>query len=390
MDDVMNEKVAGLDIHEKIIVACAMYTTEGNKRVKKEFSSFPTTTKGLLELHDWLLSLDIKLIAMESTGIYWHCVWRILQNSFSLILANPRIIKGLKGKKTDMKDAEWIARLTRLGVVPKSFVPEQPIQELRDLTRLRKRYVEDVNREKNRAHRVLQSAGIKISNVIKDIFGMSGRNLLQLLLSNEEITEEKIRNTVYTTMKNKAPILLEGMDGFMNSHSKELLKIHLESIDFKEKQIAQLEALIDKALEPYMEYVEILEELPGISRKTASTIIAEIGIDMEHFPSSGHLTSWAGVCPGNNESAGKTKSTKIRKGNGYLKKVLSQGAHAVGNGKPSRIHSFFQRIHQNSGYKKAVVATCALYLRIIYKLFQHKSRYKEFGENYRIKMNLTP
>lgn len=390
MDDVVHQKVAGLDIHEKTIVACVLYTPDGKIKAKKEFSTFPTTTKGLLTLSDWLDTFGIELVAMESTGVYWKCVWRILQNNFELILANPRLIKGIPGKKTDMKDAEWIARLTRIGVIPRSFVPPEPIQELRDWTRLRKRLREDITREKNRAHGVLQCAGIKLAGVMKDIFGKSGRNLLNILVEGREITQKIIQENVYSTLKLKIPQLMDALDGFMTEHSRHLLTIHLETIDFLEKQLEQVECCIDECLAPYQEYVEILEAMPGIKRTTSATVIAEIGVDMSVFPHSGHLTSWAGVCPGNNESAGKQKSRRIRKGNRYLKKVLSQAVHAIAKGKPNRIHSFFWRIARNTGYKKAIIATCGLYLRMIYEMFQGNTRYIEFGEDYqKRKRNLT-
>lgn len=382
MEDVLRSCCAGLDIHQKVIVACVIRSVEGKKRPEKFFGSFDTTTRGLFALSDWLTSYEVTHISMESTGVYWKCVWRILQNHFELQLANPRHIKNIPGKKTDMKDAEWIARLTRLGVVPTSFVPPEPIQELRDLTRYRKHLVEDLNREKNRGHMVLQNAGIKLSSVIKDIYGKSGRALLYALIDNKEIHEELIRSCVYTTLRRKVPQLLEALEGFMTSHYRKMLSLHLAQIEYLENQIQEVEETINDYFVPYEEYVKRLEEIPGINRKTAAVILAEVGIDMSVFPSAGHLASWAGACPGNNQSAGKTRSKRVGKGNAYLKKVLAQGALAVSQGKPNRIQAFFFRVRKNAGHKKAVIATVHLLLKIIYRMFSDQSHYNELGEAY--------
>ncbi|MBL1230186.1 IS110 family transposase [Enterococcus sp. BWB1-3] len=382
MEDVLRSCCAGLDIHQKVIVACVIRSAEGKKRPEKFFGSFETTTRGLLDLSDWLSSYEVTHISMESTGVYWKCVWRILQNHFDLQLANPRHIKNIPGKKTDMKDAEWIARLTRLGVVPTSFVPPEPIQELRDITRYRKHLVEDLNREKNRGHMVLQSAGIKLTSVIKDVYGKSGRALLYALIENKEITETLILECVYTTLRRKVPQLMDSLEGFMTVHYRKMLALHLKQIECLEKQIQEVEETINDYLTPYEDYVERLEELPGINRRTAAIVLAEIGIDLSVFPTAGHLASWAGVSPGNNQSAGKTYSRRVGKGNSYLKKVLAQGALAVSQGKPNRIQAFFFRIRRNTGHKKAVVATVHLMVRIIYRMFSDASRYQELGENY--------
>jgi transposase len=312
---------------------------------------------------------------MESTGDYWKCVWRILQNHFELQLANPRHIKNIPGKKTDMKDAEWIARLTRLGVVPTSFVPPEPIQELRDLTRYRKHLVEDLNREKNRGHMVLQNAGIKLASVIKDIYGKSGRALIYAVTENKEMSKALISSCMYTTLRRKAPQLLEAVEGFMIPHYRKMLSLHLTQIECLEKQIQEVEETINDYLVPYGEYVERLEEISGINRRMAAVILAEVGIVMSVFPSTSH-------CPKNNQSAGKNRSKRVGKGNAYLKKVLAQGALAVSQGKPNRIQAFFFRVRRNDGHKKAVVATVHLLLRIIYRMFSDQSHYNELGESY--------
>lgn len=382
MEDVLRSCCAGLDIHQKVIVACVIRSIDGKKRPEKFFASFDTTTRGLFELSDWLVSYDVTHISMESTGVYWKCVWRILQNHFELQLANPRQIKNIPGKKTDMNDAEWIARLTRLGVVPTSFIPPEPIQELRDLTRYRKHLVEDLNREKNRGHMVLQSAGIKLTSVIKDIYRKSGRALLYALVEDKPITESLILACVYTTLRRKVPQLMESLEGFMTPHYRKMLALHLTQIECLENQIKEVEETTNDYLAPYEEYVEHLEEIPGINRRTAAVVLAEIGLDMSVFPTAGHLASWAGVCPGNNQSAGKTRSKRVRKGNSYLKKVLAQGAAAISQGKSNRIRAFFFRIRKNASHKKAIIAIVHLLLRIIYRMLSDQSRYQELGGSY--------
>lgn len=385
MDDIVLDCCAGLDVHSKEIVACVLQTLEGKKRPKKHLKKFGTTTKEILALSDWLDSFDVTHVSMESTGVYWQCIWRILQNNFELKLANPQRIKNIPGKKTDMKDAEWIARLTRLGMMPHSFVPPDPIQELRDVTRYRKRLLGDLNREKNRGHALLQRAGIKLATVVSDIYGDSGRGLLNLLLVNAPLTSENILSVVYTSLRHKVSEIKEAMDGFMNDHARFMLELHLTQIEQIEAHIRKVEAMIEQYIEPYHEVVARLDEIPGIDKKSAWVIIAEFGTDMSVFPSCGHMASWAGVSPGNNESAGKSKKRKVPKGNRYLKKVLSQGALALSRGKPNRLKSFFLRIQRNSGKMKAIVATVHLIVRIIYKMLEQACPYAELGEDYQKK-----
>lgn len=388
MNDVVLDCCAGLDIHSKEIVACVLQTADGKKRPKKHLKAFGTTTKELLILSDWLDSFGVTHVSMESTGVYWHCVWRILQNNFELRLANPQRVKAIPGKKTDMRDAEWLARLTRLGVMPHSFVPPDAIQDLRDVTRYRKRLVSDLNREKNRGHMVLQKSGIKLASVMKDIYGESGRGLLRLLINQSALTTENILAVVKTTLRGKVSELKEAMDGFMSSHSRLMLDLHLTQIEHIEAQIARVEETIHTYMIPFQEIADRLDEIPGIDQTTAAVIIAECGIDMETFPSSKHLASWAGVCPGNHESAGKSKRGKIPKGNRYLKRVLSQGALGISKGKRNRMKSFFLRIQKNSGKKKAIIAVVHLMIRLIYKVIKEKCRYRELGENYLNKKTL--
>jgi transposase len=242
--------------------------------------------------------------------------------------------------------------------------------------------VEDLNREKNRGHMVLQSAGIKLTSVIKDIYRKSGRALLYALVEDKPITESLILACVYTTLRRKVPQLMESLEGFMTPHYRKMLALHLTQIECLENQIKEVEETTNDYLAPYEEYVEHLEEIPGINRRTAAVVLAEIGLDMSVFPTAGHLASWAGVCPGNNQSAGKTRSKRVRKGNSYLKKVLAQGAAAISQGKSNRIRAFFFRIRKNASHKKAIIAIVHLLLRIIYRMLSDQSRYQELGGSY--------
>lgn len=375
--EIIYECCAGLDVHQNNVVACVLDGPFTSTRPKKHLKKFDTTTKGLLGLHEWLTEFNCEIVAMESTGIYWKPIWHILQGSFDLVLANPYKIKNIPGQKTDKKDASWIAKLLRIDLIPKSFVPEEPIQDLRELTRLRKMWIESRNREKNRAHKILQTAGIKITSYMTDIFGMSGRNLLNLLISEEEITEEKVEKAVYTSLKFKVPELLEGLTGFFRSHHRFLLKQVLDVIDMYNDKIKELEIKIAECLEPYREYVDNLVTIPGISEDSAAVIISEFGINMNQFSSAEKLASWVGLCPGNNESAGKRRSTRISKGNSYAKKILCQCAYSACRSNHLRFKNYYQRISQNRGGKRATIAVAHLITRIIYYMISRNEVYHE-------------
>lgn len=315
---------------------------------------------------------------MESTGVYWRPVWHELCDDFELILAQPAHMKAIPGQKTDKKDAHWIAQLTRIGLLPRSFVPDETIQELRELTRQRKHYVESRNRETNRIHKILQSGGIKLTTYIEDIMGASGRNLLQLLIDETPVTPRMIHQSVYTSLKRKVPQLLEALDGYFSAHHRFMLGQSLEIYDFYQKQIDCLEERINGYLNLYERPVEILDSIPGIDLITASVIISEIGVDMSQFPTAGHLASWAGLCPGNNESAGKKRSTKIRHGNSYLKRCLCQAVFAAKRQKGSPLAERYYQIQSRRGPQKATIALAHQLLKIAYILLKENLTYQEF------------
>ena len=353
--EIIYECCAGLDVHQNNVIACVLKGPLTSTRPKKHLKKFDTTTKGLLALHEWLTEFSCEVVAMESTGIYWKPIWHILQGNFELILANPYKIKNIPGQKTDKKDASWIAKLLRVDLILKSFVPEEPIQDLRELTRLRKMWIESRNREKNRAHKILETAGIKLTSYMTDIFGLSGRNLLNLLINEEEITAEKVEKAVYTSLKFKVPELIEGLTGFFRSHHRFLLAQVLDVIDMYNSKISELEIKIADYLLPYQQYVDRLVTISGISLDSVAVIISEFGTNMNQFSYVERLASWVGLCLGNNESAGKRRSTRISKGNSYAKKILCQCAYLACKSNYLRFKNYYQRISQNRGGKRATV-----------------------------------
>ena len=374
--DAVLERCAGLDVHQKTVVACILYGNLESKP-KKLVKEFGTTTKELLALQDWLAENECVDVAMESTGVYWKPIWNILESTCRLLLANPQRIKGIPGRKTDTKDAEWIAQLHRCGLIGPSMVLPQHLRDLRDLTRYRVKLVQAASAEKNRIHKMLQDANIKLSTYMTDVFGVSGRCLLQKLMDGEVLEETELRNLVKTKLKSKVPQLMDALNGKLRYHHRKMMRYHWEHITILEAQIAQLEADIQSSLEAYNEEVEWLDSIPGIDQNSAAAIFAEIGPRIsEQFQTVEQFTSWAGVSPGNNESAGRKKSSKCLKGNRYLKRALTQAAWA--NCKSNnRIGDFFRRIRKRRGEKKASVATGHLLVKIIYAMMKERTVYKE-------------
>ncbi|ODA41257.1 Mobile element protein [Desulfosporosinus sp. BG] len=305
--DAVLECCAGLDVHQETVVACVLFGPLEHKP-KKEIRMFSTTTPDLLKLADWLEGQKCSHVAMESTGIYWKPVWNILETgTFQLILANAQRIKNVPGRKTDVKDAEWIAQLLRSGLIEGSFVPPVEIRDLRDLTRYRKKLLQDTTQEKNRIHKVLQDANIKITTYISDIFGVSGRNIMEALIDGEVITAEKLTQMVKGKVKSKVLGLVDALNNRLRSHHREMIRYSWEHLKFLEQTIAHVEMRIDQCLTPYRQDLELLDSIPGVNQTASAVMIAELGTDMSVFPTDNHLSSWAGVSPGNNESAGKKK-----------------------------------------------------------------------------------
>ncbi|NLC07840.1 MAG: IS110 family transposase [Syntrophomonadaceae bacterium] len=380
--DAILESCAGLDVHQETVVACVLFGPLDNKP-NKEIKTFSTLTNDLLALADWLDKHNCSHVAMESTGVYWKPVWNILEScSFKLILTNAQRIKNVPGRKTDIKDAEWIAQLLRSGLVECSFVPPTEIRDLRDLTRYRKKLIQDATQEKNRIHKILQDANIKITSYLSDIFGVSGRNIIESVINGERITPEKISLMVKGQVKNKVPQLVDALNGRLRRHHRDMMRFSWNHLMYLEKTVADIEEQIDQCLSPYRQEIELIKSIPGINSKAAAVLLAEIGADMSVFPTDKHLSSWAGVSPGNNESAGKKKRSRAKPGNKALKAILCECAWASSKKRNSRLSACYWRWVKRMGIKKALIALAHLLLRIVYQILLTKTPYQELGPEY--------
>jgi transposase len=324
--EVLYPRCAGLDVHQASVVACVRLA-EG-ARASHEVRTFETTTKGLLALADWLREAGCTHVAMESTGVYWKPVWHVLEGEFELVLANAAHIRNVPGRKTDVNDAIWIADLLAHGLIKSSFVPPTPIQELRDLTRTRKQLVRETARHVQRIQKTLEDANIKIAGVISDILGVSGRAFLEAIIAGET-DPEKLADLARGRLRASRQQIVEALRGRVREHHRFMLKLHLEQISSLEQAIAEIERRLGERLEPFREDVKLLATIPGISQTAAHVIASEMGVDMRRFASADSLVSWAGMCPRSDESAGKRRSTRIRKGAPWLKTTLIQAAWAA-------------------------------------------------------------
>jgi len=377
--DAIRETCAGLDVHQASVVACIL-TGALDKKPTSVIKTFGTTTKELLQLQDWLSEYQCVELAMESTGVLWKPVWNILESTCKITLANPQRIKNVPGRKTDVKDAQWIAQLHRCGLIEPSMVPNREIRDLRDLTRYRRKLVQQTTSEKNRVHKILQDCNIKLTTYISDLFGVSGRALLEKLINGETLDEQTIRQTVKTRLKQKVPQLVDALNGKLLKHHREMINYHFEHIQFLEKQIGRLEQEIERMLQPYQEELNLIKTIPGFSVDSTSALLAEISPQAaEMFPSDAQMASWLGVCPGNNESAGVKKSARSKKGNKNAKAVLCQVVWANSRSQ-NRIGIYFRKIRKRRGEKKAVVATAHLLIRIVYAILRDRKPYSEQGE----------
>jgi transposase len=383
--EVMIERCCGIDIHKSSLTACLL-VGKPNGKAQKTIKTFSTMTSDLLALKDWLESEGCTHVGIESTGVYWKPVFNILEGSLTVILANARDIKNVPGRKTDVKDCEWIAELLRFGLIRASFIPPKPIRELRDLTRYRTKLTQEMGSEKNRVQKVLEDANIKLSCVATDIFGASGREMLSALLQAES-TPEEIAELAKGRLRKKIPELVEALRGNVSEHHRYLIEMSLRHLESLGDLIADLDERIDKAMEPYREEEELLISITGVEERSAESTIAEIGVDMSQFPSEGHLSSWAGVCPGNNESAGKRKSGKTTKGDTWLKGTLIQAAHAASKAKNTYFKDKYHRIAGRRGKKRAAMAIAHKILIAAYHVLLHKVPYHDLGEDYLDKLN---
>jgi len=374
------ENCCGLDVHKDTVTACLLVGAL-NEQPKELLRTFATTTKVLLELRDWLEANGCTHVAVESTGVYWRPVFHILEDAVTVLLVNPYHMKQIPGRKTDLKDAQWIARLLRWGLLKPSLIPPKPIRELRDLCRYRKKLTEQESAEKNRIQKVLEDSNIKLASVASDVFGVSGRAMLEALLQGE-MTPQETANLAQKKMRSKIPQLTEALDGYVSEHHRFLIRMQLEHLKYLEQAIDQIQLRIDEKLKPYQHQIDLICTTPGIDTKSAQHIFVEMGGDVKLFPSEGHLASWVGICPGNNESAGKRMSGHVTKGNRWLKAIIVQTAHAASHTQGTYLKAFYHRVAARRGKKRAVVAVAHKQTRIIYHELWDDKPYQELGENF--------
>ena len=379
--EVCYERCCGIDVHKKVIVCCLRI---GNKR---ETRSFGTSTEDIRNMAEWLVENRCEKTAMESTGSYWKPVYNVLEVlGVEAIVVNAAHMRNVPGRKTDVKDAEWIADLLQHGLLKASYIPDRAQRELREVARYRKSLVEERAREINRLEKTLQGANIKLSSVVSDITGRSSRNLLGAL-TGEGLNEKNIDELLCGSLKEKRAELLKVCDGYLTVLQKKLVRAILDHIDDMTRRIADMDDIVKGEMKAYEEAMERLEEIPGIAKRSAQVILSEIGLDMTRFPTAAHLCAWAGLAPGNNESAGKRYSGKTRKGNATLKTTLIQSAKTAKNKKGSFFKAQFERIAVRRGKNRAVVAVAHSMLIAIYNMLKHNCPYNDLGDTYYLQFN---
>jgi transposase len=375
--DVLLPLCAGLDVHKDTVVACLRRMLKG--KVEREVRTFGTTTRELLALSDWLASAGCRHVAMEATGVYWKPVWHILSDGdFELVLANARHVKNVPGRKSDVSDAVWLADLLAHGLIRASFVPDAETQELRALLRTRKQLVRERTSHVQRIQKTLEDANIKLDSAISDVLGKSGRAMIAALIAGES-DPGRLAALADGRLKAAQADLREALRGRVTKHHRFLLRLHLRQIDAIEAAIAEIDREVDARIEPFRKAVELLSSIPGVSELSARVIISEIGLDMSRFPTAGHLISWAGLCPKSDESAGKRRSTRMRKGAPWLKTSLIQCAWAAGRKKRSYLQAQFHRLRAQRGPKTAIGAVAASILTAAYHMLQNGVFYQDLG-----------
>lgn len=371
---VISDRVCGMDVHKDSITACLLLSDS------KEILTFGTMTDDLLALADWIQTNACTHVAMESTGVYWKPIYNLLEleSDLTVYVVNAQHIKQVPGRKTDVKDAEWIAELLKHGLLKPSFIPDRPQRELRELVRYRRSLIDEKAREANRIQKVLEGANIKLGSVATNVLGVSGRLILRDLI-NGHTNAKALAQHSKSHLRKKIPLLERSLNGLIGSHQRKMLKTQLEHIEFLEKQIDEITQEIDSRMSPFEADLERLDSIPGIGRVTAQHLIAEIGTNMDRFASADHLASWAGLAPGQNESAGKKRSTRTRDGNKYLRSALVEAATSATRKKDTYLYAKYQRLKLRRGAKKARIAIARTLLVIMYHLLTKQEMYLEKG-----------
>jgi len=378
--EVMHQHCAGLDVHKKTVVACVRLASEG--KVVTEVKTFATTTQGLLTLSDWLSENGCTHVAMEATGVYWKPVWHVLSDGeVELVLANAAHVKNVPGRKTDVSDAAWLAELLAHGLIRASFVPDGQTQELRALLRTRKQLVRERTRHVQRIHKTLEDANIKLDAELSDVLGKSGRAILNALVAGET-DPVRLAALAYPNVKSPQAQLREALRGRLTSHHRFLLQLHLGQIDSLDAAIGTIDREVEDSLAPFRVAVDLVRTIPGVSTLGAEVIVSEIGLDMSRFPTVGHLLSWAGLCPRNDESAGKRRSSRLRKGAQWLKTTLVQCSWAAKNKKGSYLQAQYLRLKSRRGPQKAICAVAASILTAAYHMLKDGTVYQDLGPDH--------
>ena len=378
--EVLHAHCAGLDVHKDTIVACIRHMVDG--KVTTVVKTFKSTTPELMSLSEWLSRESVTHIAMEATGVYWKPVWHILSDGeFELVLANAAHVKNVPGRKTDVNDATWLADLMAHGLIRASFVPDEPTQQMRDLLRTHKQIARERSSHIQRIQKTLEDANIKLDSVVSNIIGLSGRRILKALIDGQSVPQA-LAVLAHRRIHASSDELEAALRGRVTKHHRFLLKLHLDQIDAFDATIARIDEEVDSNVEPFRVAIEMLSAIPGVGQLSATVIVSEIGIDMSRFPTASHLISWAGLCPKNDESAGKRRSTRMKKGAPWLKTTLIQCAWAASRSKDSYFQAQYLRLRSHRGSKKAVCAVAASILTAAYHMLKNGTVYQDLGANY--------
>lgn len=377
---IIYKRCCGLDVHKKVIVACLL-VLDPNGELQREVKKFGTMTEDLLALLDWLQQAGCTHVAMESTGVYWKPIYNILEGHLEVVVVNAQHLKGVPGRKTDVLDAEWLAECFQLGLLKASFIPPAPVRELRDLTRYRTSLIRERARTANRLQKVLEDANIKLAGVATDIQGVSARAMLEAIVAGNT-DPEALADLAKGLLRKKRDQLVAALSGRVKAHHRFLIAEHLSQIEYLEEAIQRIGAEVAERLRPFEDKVSQLDSIPGISRQTAEVLLAEMGWDMSRFPTDKNLASWAGMCPGNNESAGKRRNGKTRKGSRWLRHALIEAAHGAARTKNKYLKTQYHRVAAHRGKKKALVAVGHSILIISYHLLTRGQEYTDLGANY--------